>query len=425
MSQQGQEAETTEAPKRSGIGGWVARNDAMLSLFGPAFLLGLGRGFTAPVLPPIAMEFGVGAAGAGLLVFAPMLGGVLSTLPSGYLIDRIGRRQMLIVSPLITAVSALLVLRASSYAELLVYLAIGGIAQQVWQMSRLAAIADSGAQRSRGKMITGMAGVSRAGTLAGPLAGGIAGELLGLRVPFLMYGIAAFLATVPSYLLIRETAPALLARRRGEKVEAVDLSWGKLLTRPVIVLFFAQFFANVGRGGVQGQSGIYVIYAAYAYGLGAGPLGLLMSAMAVVGIPVTLSAGFVMDRFGRKRTIVPASSLLGLGLFFIALVAVRQLTLPLFIAAFIVINVAVSFMAGSMQTLGSDVAPAEARGKFFGVNRLIAEMGSMSNPGIFIVATAVIAGGVGFATAFGAMGVCAFTASSLVGFLLRETLRKG
>ncbi len=425
MAQGGEESETTTAPRRSAIGRWVARNDAVLSLFGPAFLLGLGRGFTAPVLPLIAMGFGASAAGAGLTVFVPMAGGMASTLPTGYLLDRIGRRKLLIASPLLTAVSALLVLRASSYAELLAYLAIGGVAQQVWQMSRLAAIADSGAQRSRGRMITGMAGVNRAGTLLGPLIGGLVGELIGLRAPFLLYGVAAILATVPSYLLIRETAPTLLASRRGEKVEVRDLSWGKLLTKPVVVLFFAQFMANVGRGGVQGQSGIYVIYAAYAFGLGAAYLGGLTSAMAVVGIPITLTAGQVMDRFGRKRTIVPASALLGVGLLFMALVAIRELPLYLFIAAFITINVAVSFMAGSMQTLGSDVAPAEARGKFFGVNRLIAEFGSMSNPGIFIVATAAIAGGTGFATAFGAMGLCAFTASSLVGFLLRETLRKG
>ena len=107
-----------------------------------------------------------------------------------------------------------------------------------------------------------------------------------------------------------------------------------------------------------------------------------------------------------------------------AVVAAGEFPLYLFIAAFIVINLAISAMAGSMQTLGSDVAPAEARGKFFGVNRLIAEAGSMSNPGVFIVMTALIAAGAGFAAAFAVMGVCAYTASSLVGFGLRETLRK-
>ena len=405
-------------------GGWRG-NDAILSLMLPAFLLGLGRGFAVPVLPLLAMEFGANASRAGLTVFIPMLGAVCSTLPAGYLMDRVGRRKLLIFSTLLMSVSTLLVLRAQSYAEMLAYLGVSGAAQQIWQMSRLTVIADSGAQNQRGRMITGMAGVNRGGIMAGPVLGGIVAEFFGLRAPFLLFGIAAFLATIPAYLLVRETAPAVLAKRAGgAAAPKVDISWGRLITRPALTLFAAQFMANVGRGGAQGQGGIYVIFAAYAYGLGAGALGGVSSAMGVVSIPVTLMAGQVMDRFGRKRTVVPASALLGVGLWMMAGVAWGGLGLPFFIGGFVVINLAVSFMAGSMQTLGADVAPPEARGKFFGVNRLVAEAGSMGNPGVFIVGTAAIAGAGGFAAAFGTMGGFAVAASLMVALLLRETLGK-
>ena len=201
------------------------------------------------------------------MIFVPMLGGVFSSLPTGYLMDRIGRRKLLIGSTLLLSASALLVLRASSFTEILVYLGINGFAQQMWQMTRLTVIADSSAQNRRGRIITGMAGANRAGTMLGPLAGG-AIALFDLRMPFLLFGIAALLATAPSYLFVRETAPAVLARRRGDTSAAeVDISWARLITRSVLVLFAAQFMANVGRGGVQGQGGIYVAYAAFAYGL--------------------------------------------------------------------------------------------------------------------------------------------------------------
>ena len=420
-----QDAPVETRPARRGMRGWVSRNEALIALLLPAFLLGMGRGFIVPVLPLIAKEYGANAAGAGLTVFAPMLGGLFSTLPAGYLLDSIGRRKLLIGSTVVSGVAAFLVFFSSSFMEMLIYLGLGGFAQQVWQMSRLAVIADSGAQNQRGRMITGMAGVNRAGTMIGPLAGGLVGEYFGLRVPFLLFGVAALLATIPSYLFVQETAPALLARRRGDAPEEkVDVSWGRLITRPVMVLFAAQFMANVGRGGAQGQGGIYVIFAAYAYNLGAGALGVVSSAMGVVSIPVTLVAGQVMDRFGRKRTVVPASALLALGLWSMGGVAWGGLGLPFFIVAFILINLAVSFMAGSMQTLGADVAPPSARGKFFGVNRLIAEAGSMSNPGVFILATALIAGAGGFAVAFTSMGGFAVGASLLIGFVMRETLRK-
>ena len=305
---------TTEARPARGMRGWAERNDTLVSLLVPAFLLGTGRGFIVPVLPLLAIDFGAGATGAGLLLFVPMLGGVIVSLPTGYLMDRIGRRKLLITSTLLLSASALLVLRASSFTEILFYLGINGLAQQMWQMARLTVIADSSAQNRRGRMITGMAGVNRAGTLLGPLAGG-AIALVDLRLPFLLFGIFALLATVPSYLFVRETAPALLARRRGEAPsKETDISWARLITRPVVVLFTAQFMANVGRGGVQGQGGIYVAYAAFAYGLDSLALGGISSAMGIVGIPVTLMAGQIMDRFGRKRTIVPASALLAVGL---------------------------------------------------------------------------------------------------------------
>ena len=415
---------TTEARPARGMRGWAERNETLVSLLVPAFLLGTGRGFIVPVLPLLAIDFGAGATGAGLLLFVPMLGGVIVSLPTGYLMDRIGRRKLLITSTLLLSASALLVLRASSFTEILVYLGINGLAQQMWQMARLTVIADSSAQNRRGRMITGMAGVNRAGTLLGPLAGG-AIALVDLRLPFLLFGIFALLATVPSYLFVRETAPALLARRRGEAPsKETDISWARLITRPVVVLFTAQFMANVGRGGVQGQGGIYVAYAAFAYGLDSLALGGISSAMGIVGIPVTLMAGQIMDRFGRKRTIVPASALLAVGLYTMGGVAWGELGLPFFILGFILINLAVSFMAGSMQTLGSDVAPAGARGKFFGVNRLIAEAGSATNPGIFTLSVALIAGAGGFTVAFMSMGGFAIAASLLVGLVLRETLRR-
>ena len=418
------QAPPAEARRATGFRGWAERNETLVSLLLPAFLLGTGRGFIVPVLPLLAIDFGAGATGAGLLLFVPMLGGVIVSLPTGYLMDRIGRRKLLITSTLLLSASALLILRASSFTEILVYLGINGLAQQMWQMARLTVIADSSAQSRRGRMITGMAGVNRAGTLLGPLAGG-AIALVDLRLPFLLFGIFALLATVPSYLFIRETAPAVLARRRGEAPsKETDISWARLITKPVAVLFTAQFMANVGRGGVQGQGGIYVAYAAFAYGLDSLALGGLSSAMGVVGIPVTLMAGQVMDRFGRKRTIVPASALLAVGLYTMGGVAWGELGLPFFILGFILINLAVSFMAGSMQTLGSDVAPAGARGKFFGVNRLIAEAGSATNPGIFTLSVALIAGAGGFTVAFMSMGGFAIAASLLVGLVLRETLRK-
>ena len=404
--------------------GFFTRNQFLFSLLLPALLLGVGRGFTATVIPVIARdEFQALVAGATLFVMAPLFGGLLSTLPAGYIIDRFGRRVTLVGAPLLSAAAALAAFFASSYLEFLAYLTIGGIAQQTWQMSRLAAIADSVKSDQRGRQITTMNSMQRVGNMLGPLLGGLLGEALGLRVPFLVFAALAMIAVVPSYLLIKETAPSVLARRSGMvKPDAAPLR--KSLTRPVLTYFIAQFFANVGRGGAVGNGGPYIIFAAFAYGANAAELGGILFAAGLVGIPIMLLSGQIMDRFGRKRQIVPGALVLSTGITAMGLTAGFSMPFAYFMGAFIWINLGVSMMAGTMQTLGSDIAPVEARGRFFGVNRLIAEAGSMTNPGTFLVVTLLFAGATGFAASFAVMAGAGFIAAGMVGFGLKETLQR-
>jgi MFS family permease len=135
-------------------------------------------------------------------------------------------------------------------------------------------------------------------------------------------------------------------------------------------------------------------------------------------------SGHIMDRWGRKRQIVPAALTLAGGIALMSATAALALPLALFVVAFVWINIGISMMAGTMQTLGSDVAPPTARGKFFGVNRLVAEAGSLMNPVAFGTVLFLVGGSAGYAGAFGIMAGAAVISAALVGFGLRETLRK-
>ncbi|MEX2599605.1 MAG: MFS transporter, partial [Dehalococcoidia bacterium] len=353
-----------------------------LSLLVPALLLGLGRGFTAPVIPIIARDdFQVSVGVAGLAMIAQMLGLVLGTLPTGYIADRWGRRKVLLTAPLLNAASAFAVFFAQEYYQFMLLLLINGVSLQMWQLGRVSVIADTGRAGVRGRQITSMSALQRIGTLMGPLLGGIVGEFFGLRIPFILYGFLALLAFIPMALFIKETSPSLLARQRGEtyKREANE-SWRALLQFPVLVLFGAQFMVNIARGGTVGNANPFFLFAAFAFGAGAAELGGISFLAGIVSVPMTLLSGFIMDRFGRKRGVVPASTVLGFSLGYMAAVAAFDLSFVHFVVSFVFINMAVSTMAGSMQTIGSDIAPVGARGKFFGVSRLMGEMGSLSNP---------------------------------------------
>ena len=399
-------------------------NPNLLSLYLPAFTLALGNGIAAPALPVFAKAFDVSFGVASLVIVVHMVGGAAATIPTGYMIDKFGRRRILLAGPLLTALASFLVASSQSFPELLAYRFLGGWASQMWQVSRLTVIADTGRSGERGRQITGMAALQRTGGLLGPALGGVTAALWGVRVPFIIHGVLAILSVIPSFRLIRETAPSQMSAPesgRSEGGENAPYSIRSLMVYPVMVLFAAQLFANFirGAGGAQGGGPLF-LYAVYAYGIDPLTLGLLASITAGIGIPITFAAGHIMDRFGRKAGVVPGTALLGIGMFFLAVTAFYDWSFLTFAAGFLWINLGMSLMSGSMQTMGSDVAPRFARGRFFGVQRLVAEVGQVLSPLTF----AGIAATLGFTASFLFVGTMGFGTSLWIAVMIRETLKR-
>src|ERR1700748_748373 len=77
----------------------------------------LGFGAMVPALPLYASSFGVSASAIGLAVAAYGLARFLAVLPGGQLADRWGRRPMLAIAGLISAVGNFWCAAAHSYVE--------------------------------------------------------------------------------------------------------------------------------------------------------------------------------------------------------------------------------------------------------------------------------------------------------------------
>lgn len=399
-------------------GGRSLRRTA-LSLHLPAVAIGLGMGATIPVVPEFAKSFGVGPGQASLVFVANMLGGFIASVPIGYLLDRFGRRWILIAGPALTGVAALLTASSGSFAELLAYRFIGGWGTQMWTLSRLTMIADTNSPRSRGRMITSLLGVQHVGALAGPVAGGLLAVAFGLETAFLLQAGLAFLAVVPG-LLTGETAPGGRPRRAGSADASQEtFSWRSLLVHPIPVLFLAQWLGMTARGGIVAGSTVFV-YASYAYDADPATLGVLSSAMAGAGIPLTLSAGYLMDRFGRKTTIVPGLAVLGGAMVFLGVTSFASLPFSAFVGGFVVLQTMNSLLTGSWQVVGSDLAPPGARGRFFAVGRTVTQAGFATNPAAFSLLTALS----GFTLALSVIGAAGMLSSLVLGVFVEETHRE-
>ena len=393
-------------------GGLLTRELA-LSLYLPAAILSMGTGIVAPVLPAYAQQFDVSFATAALVIIVHGYGALVATMPIGYMIDRFGRKPMLIGGPFLTAIAAILTAFAGSFEELLIYRFIGGASMQMWAQARLAMIADTGRDRERGKLITWMAGMQRFGMLFSPIIGGTVYQL-DPKAPFIIHGILVLLVLLPIIKLAKETAPEKAATNQPRE----ESDWRYLLSvmvKPQILFFLtAQMFANLTRGNLQG---VLTLYVAFEFAKSPQTLGLMASGSAAIIIPITFVTGQIMDRYGRKMTVVPGFLGLAVFSFALAITAPLGISFPIFLALYYGLHASQGVTAGNMQVLGSDLAPVRARGRFFATQRLAGEVGRATSPAVFSVLSTF-----SVAAAFSSVGVFGLIVASIIAFMIKETV---
>jgi MFS family permease len=390
---------------------------SLYALYLPAFILALGTGVATPALPVFARSFDISFGTASLVIVLHLAGTALSSVPTGFLIDRVGRRNVVIAGPLLSALSSVLTATAGSFPELLLWRFVNGWATGMWTMGRITMIADAGGS-ARGRQITTLFSFDNAGRLVGPALGGLLAAMWDVRIPFYVHALLSLLAVIPS-LRMADSSPANSPSADSESPAAPKRSlYLSLLTFPIMVLFLTYFSTSLSRGALFGGSMNF--YAVYAYDIDAATVGLMAAAVSAVGIPVTIGAGHIMDRFGRKATIVPGFGLLGLSMVLMAAITALNLPFSYFVVALIVVGLTQSLTGGSMQTLGSDVAPAHARGTFFGIWNTVGQFGTFLSPAIF----GLLSEHAGSTAAFSFLAGCSLGGAALVFFLVKETLNQ-
>jgi MFS family permease len=364
---------------------------AFLSSYLPALTLALGTGVAVPAVPSLAKSFGVSFGVASGVVTAFLLGNLAGTLPSGWLIDRLGRRSVLIAGPIVTSVVAIVTGFATSFPELIVLRFVNGVSAQMWLMARLAAISQTSPPEERGRHVSWMFGMDNTGKLTGPLVGAVLVSLWGLRAPFIAYGILALVALVPAFLFAEET-------HRPPVGTAVSSPRPKLALRALLLprwpYFGIALFAGLTRGPVSAD--LLHLYAAFRYHLGAAQIGYLATGAAALSVPLNFVSGSLMDRFGRKNSMIPAFTGVAVSMVLLSVSAFARLSFAWYVVLFIACVAAQALTAGSIQTVGADVAPAEGRGVFLGFWRFTGLTGSTVSPTIFAVLAAQISYGASF-----------------------------
>ena len=334
-------------------------------------LMALGLSIIAPALPLFGRTFGVGAALVGSLVSVYALGRLVLDVPAGYLVDRVGRRPVLLTSAAVVVVAATLAGTAGSFAQLVVWRFLQGMGAGLFTTAAMVAMADLGGPIHRGRALSIFSGAFLIGSSLGPGVGGIVTAHWGPRAPFIAYAGLAALCLGWVYLQVPETVPARTRSPEHDAPEAVVRPIPYLDFALVGVVTFALFFTRAG-----GRATILPLFAYNQLGATATQVGMLLSSLAIMNMIVLYPTGALTDRFGRKVAIVPSIFLMALAF---ALMS-RASTFSGLLAGTVLLGVGSGVGGPAPAAYVADLGPPERVGAAMGVYRAIGDLGFFVGP---------------------------------------------
>ncbi len=293
-------------------------------LVAAAFIIALGYGIVAPVLPQFAKSFGVTTTAATVVVSAFAAMRLVFAPASGRLSTMFGEHWMYVFGMGIVAASSVASGFAQSYVQLLIFRGLGGIGSVTFSVAAMSLIIKLAPKGAMGRASALYGSGFLLGNIFGPALGAVLAPL-GYRWPFMIYavllGIAAavFFFMIPASVSSDATHSVRLRRRPsgeapnvqgGHEGRAEEASEKKppMTVREalhgrrfkiVLLTAFAQGWTNMGV-----RVAVVPLLAASIPGAPSWlPGAALMVFAAGNGLALT-RAGYFADVYGRKPIVV-------------------------------------------------------------------------------------------------------------------------
>lgn len=263
------------------------------------FILNTAFGFSVqlvtPLFPLFLSDLGATAAENAWVI---SLGGLVATslmLPAGLLLDRIGKRTLLLSSLVVNMVVMYMLSNAATWQQVLPLFIVFSSSGALFMPARMAMITDNSDELNRASVFGIM---NSSWPLAGVVSTLISGYLIetaGWRQVFLVGSVINAVSLLPSL--------------RIEKQEAMRDSTGggfrELLSgdiAPTLLTFFLYgILLTTAMGGVNL---IIPLYLDSRFALSASQIALFFTAQNVLNLVTQIPSGKIAERFGMKRTVL-------------------------------------------------------------------------------------------------------------------------
>jgi MFS family permease len=346
----------------------------------------VGFGIVVPILGRYADRYGASGFQVGLLfasfslaqmVFAPIL---------GRWSDRVGRKPVIVISLLGTAVGSFITGAAGALWVLFLGRLIDGASGASVSVAQ-SAVTDIGSKEQRARML-GLLGMAFGiGFVFGPAVGGLA-ALGGPHIPFYVAGTLALINAVAAIIRIEETrVPSAAPRLKQPRIPFRNRNYGALAA--------VGFFSMLAFSGFEATFSLF----------GGARFNLTEASTAAVflGIGVVMSAvqgsliGPLTSRFGSLRLLRNGQVLVAIGLLLLG----ASVIWPTMITALVLLVIGAGISSPSLTALVANSAQDDRRGEALGVQQSATALARVIGPPVAGLAFDHV--GIGAPFTFGAL----------------------
>lgn len=337
----------------------------LIILYSVVFCVATGLSIITPALSLYAREFGATNFMIGGLIAGFGLARVFVNLPAGIFADQYNQKQLMQFGLAIIVVSSLIAAFSPSYHILLLCRIVEGIGSAFYMVSASTLLNSIVPVSKRGRALSYYTSAILFGVIIGPSLGGVIVPIYGKSSPFIFYSIITFVGLVITSLFINYNV------KISTNKHPFSLSY--LNNRSLLLVSLSTFAFAFSWTGLE-----LTVIPIFAYdNLQLSPLllGLAISTAAVSNLVSTLFAGYLTDRFGRKKPII-------LSLFCTAIIAYclslsYSFTSLLFFMSLFGLS---SGLWGQTQAWTADLSDKKHLGSFLGFNRTMGDLGFVVGP---------------------------------------------
>jgi DHA1 family multidrug resistance protein-like MFS transporter len=360
------------------------------------------------MIPVLAYTLEKNLALAGVAVAVAGAGRFVVSYATGTMLDKFGRKKVAIVGGSIRTIFSFAEGFSPTYLALVGFSFMSGIGTAIWMTGSATITADIASSRDRGSIIGGRQGFANLGQILGPIVGTAAWAATGdIRVPFIINGFSKLICVLIFTFLLPETrrpartpaaAPATSAepavssapepQQRGSAPRAASLI-------PAYAILFALFGMFVNNTFTAALSHTLLpLYLENQLLLAKVEWGIVISAISVGSLLLSVPAGKAVDRWNVGAAVVPGALVIGGSLLYFTAVSTPSISTMIGIGAGL--GAGLSMLRVGTMAFAIDIAPPDARGRFFGKTHAAGNIGTLIGP--LVVGAA--AAGTGYGSAF-------------------------